>query len=465
MRTEEYDDGAVERRITVGLITDDALLGAVAARWEPRLLPSDYAQLVGGWCVDYFRRHGRAPGRDVEGLFERWAADRPDDKSTVRTVRQFLEALSGEYKRLRTESNTDFLLDLAGGFLNKARVRNLIRELEGDVSAGDVARAQRRVNEFQPVRVGGQGDAIDVLQDEAAWTDAYDDKAVERLVVYPGAAGEFFGEVFARDKLVSFVAPEKRGKSWWLQDVAFRAVFQRRRTAFFAVGDMTRRQMLRRFGSRLARSPARPKSYQYPVIMGPKGEVTLEERTPLWPHGVTYQAAWEAARAAAMKKVRSNNSYFKLAVYPTSSVTVAGIEDVLNTWARGGWTVDCVVIDYADILAPMNGTADTRDQINMTWMKLRALSQKLHCLVVTATQADAKSYDGKLITMNNFSEDKRKNAHVDALVGINQDAVERENGVYRLNFPVGREVEYGPTTCVYTAGCLAVANPCVLSGW
>ena len=50
-------------------------------------------------------------------------------------------------------------------------------------------------------------------------------------------------------------------------------------------------------------------------------------------------------------------------------------------------------------------------------------------LVVTATQADANSYDRTSLKMSNFSEDKRKLAHVTAMYGLNQDPAGREKGI------------------------------------
>ena len=107
-----------------------------------------------------------------------------------------------------------------------------------------------------------------------------------------------------------------------------------------------------------------------------------------------------------------------------------------------------------------------RDKINETWKQMRSLSQKYHCLVVTATQADAASYETDLIRRRNFSEDKRKYAHVTGMIGINQkDPEEKEKEVMRLNWLKLRDGLYSETRCVYIAGCLSIANPAIRSCW
>ena len=121
-----------------------------------------------------------------------------------------------------------------------------------------------------------------------------------------------------------------------------------------------------------------------------------------------------------------------------------------------------IVIDYADILA-MNDAKDERGQINETWKALRTLSQVFHCLVVTATQADAKSYDTDTMSMANFSEDKRKFAHVTGMFGINQTPPEKNKQLYRLNWLVLRESEFDVNKTVHVASCLKIANPAVCS--
>ena len=62
-------------------------------------------------------------------------------------------------------------------------------------------------------------------------------------------------------------------------------------------------------------------------------------------------------------------------------------------------------------------------------------------LVITATQADADSYDKNLLTLKNFSEDKRKYGHCTAMYGLNQDPQgnEKKIGVMRINELVIRE--------------------------
>ena len=108
---------------------------------------------------------------------------------------------------------------------------------------------------------------------------------------------------------------------------------------------------------------------------------------------------------------------------------------------------------------------DTRDQVNETWAALSAMRLARHCLLVTATQSDAGSFEKGLLDKRNFSEDRRKLDHVTAMCGINQRAEEKERGVCRLNWVNLREGEYSHKRTVHVAQCLDLANPAVLSSF
>src|SRR5439155_1574088 len=100
---------------------------------------------------------------------------------------------------------------------------------------------------FAKVELSGTS-RIDLLTDKEAVFSAYANNGeVVDLVEYEGAVGEFFRGSFERDNFVAFMAPTKAGKTFWLVDVAYRAVRQRKRVAFFEVGDLSERQIKMRF--------------------------------------------------------------------------------------------------------------------------------------------------------------------------------------------------------------------------
>ena len=96
-------------------------------------------------------------------------------------------------------------------------------------------------------------------------------------------------------------------------------------------------------------------------------------------------------------------------------------------------------------------------------MALRALSLERHCLVASATQADADSYDRYTLGMSNFSESKTKLAHVTGMLGLNQTEEEKKKGITRINKILAREEEAVATDTVSVIGHLATGQPLIAS--
>jgi hypothetical protein len=465
VRVVEKRDGKVEREILTGMVTHPVVLSSVAAKWDDKegMFNSPWANVVAGWCVKFYEKYGKAPGKAVEGLYEAWS--RRADEDTARIVEKFLAALSGEYVRRKKEINPEYLIDRAGQHFTQVRLSRLRDAIDGDITAGDLEDALKRVNSFDRLEMG-QGATIDLLQDFDSWKEALADPDAEILVRYPGALGKFYGDALARDNFVAFLGPEKRGKTWALMDVAWRAMLQRRKVLFFEIGDLSKRQVMRRFGVKASGIPIRPGEFQFPVKLGSDSKsAVVKHKTRKFKEGLSFDKAVEALKRVALEQVKSKKPYFKLEVYPNNTIGMTGIRSSVQRLERSGWVPDVVVIDYADLLAAPPGYTESRDQINASWKAMRALSQEYHCLVLTATQANAASYKADSLDMSNFSEDKRKFAHVTGMVGLNQSDEEKEDNILRYNWLVLRESRFSMRKFVFVAGCPELASPCILSSF
>lgn len=457
-------DSTEEKRILTGMIVDTVALGHIAEKWqkEEGLFRVRWANIVGGWCVHYFRKYSKAPGADVRGLFEAWA-ERHADQNTVDLVDRFLADLSDTFEEEKEGINPDYLVDMAGAHFNAVMLERMAEAVQGHIDKGDVDKALDTVAKWDRVEMG-VGAGVDVFRDERAIQEAFESKS-DPLITYPGALGQFFGDQFGRDEFVAITGATGRGKTWWLMDLAWMAVRQNRKTAFFSVGDMSQAQMLRRFMCRVAGHPLKPPyTVEVPVaISRVDGEemATVETETKVFDGPLNWKKAWDACQA---KIRRHKTPLLRLSTHPNSSINVDGLISILNVWERAGWVPDVVVLDYADLLmAPAGYTPGDREAINATWKQLRGLSQRKHNLVITATQADANSYTANTISRSNFSDDRRKNDHVTGMLGINATEPEKELGIFRLNWTKRREEAYAESRCVHVVGSLSLGRPHIKS--
>lgn len=470
MQIREFD-GEQERTILLGMILRPTLLSTVSSHWQGEMFASRWANLVGQWCVEHHRKYSKPPKTGIVNYFESWRA-KSRDEDTADVIRRFLETLSDEAERGGLPSSTH-LIDISAKFFNRVRFSRLAEEIQSCVETGDIHTAETKVSTFGKVEIGTDS-YVDLLDDEQATYDTFDEEKQQSLFAYPGDLGNFFLHMLKRKKLVAFQAPEKSGKSFYLIDMAVQALKSRCRVAFFAVGDMSEDEMKERIAVRIAGHPSRsdgkwPFSVRIPKEIGilekgaeiPKMKYT--EKT--FDHPIDGDIAWKAFQKFCYKTIRAKrgNSFFRLACYPNDSINALGIRDKVLSWSSRGWHADVVIVDYADILAALPGIRESRDQHNATWKKLKALSQEMDCLVITATQSDAASYEKRVQDRRNFSEDKRKNAHVNGFCAINVQGDEREAGLTRLSWTLNRDKKANPYRTIWVAGCLDIGAPAIVS--
>lgn len=465
MIVQQAKDGGRERAVLTACVVSRSVLARISARWDGRLFSSDWGNLIAGWCVDHFKKHSTAPGKEVIYYFQDWAQKTKDD-ATVRTVESFLGHLSDQYSKLKKEVNATLVLEQADKLFNRVRAQRLAEAIEADLDDGNDDKALKRVQEFSKVELS-QSSGVDLLHESEVWRKAFEeDIDAEPVIRYSGALGRFFGKSLRKGNFICFLGKNKSGKSFNLIDMAWRAMENRKRVAFFAVGDMTQGQMIERFAARLLNRPVDAKRYRWPKSIepgaGPEGDPVVDWVDKETTDRLEYSACAKKMEWYRKHVLRSNRSFFKLACYENYSINVLGIRAALEEWMDGGFYPDCIVLDYADLLAPVDGKVDTREQINTTWKHLRGISQK-QILMVTATQADAQSFKSGLLSRVNFSEDRRKLDHVTGMIGINQTPTEEEMEVVRLNWVNRREEKAPERKVVYVAGSRDCCNPCVVS--
>lgn len=496
------DDEFIERRIITGLIVSTEYIREISKVWESRFLESTTARLLSSWCLEYFQQYQRAPGKDIEGIYT--ARMNTLSKEQVEDIADILDGLSREYER--EQFNFQYLLDQTYEYFKKQNLRLFVENIKAGLDSGEIVEAEKLACSYRTIEAE-QANAIDPFTSADKIREAFAERQ-KPLIRFGKAFGKFINQELTRDAFVAFLAPEKRGKTWMLLEIAMRANRSGCNVAFFQAGDMSEKQYILRQCVYLTK-----KSYQekycdelwIPVLDCLKNQLdTCDREERECPFGIFEQGeernydalieayknnpdyvvcrncdefegtpwltprlsvpvlTWKEAYKAARKWRRRYKKRFKLSTYANETLTVSEINMLLDTWEKEeGFVPDVILIDYADLLAadPDVRRLDFRNRQNVIWQRLRALSQKRHCLVVTATQAAASAYGKQLITLADFSEDKRKYAHVTAMYGLNQTDEEKRIGVMRINQLVVREDDFSVTRPVHVLQRLQIGRP------
>jgi hypothetical protein len=492
----------IERKIIIGLITSTDYLRQIRGEWNDVYIESPMARRLSAWCWEYFEKYDRAPSRDIEGIYlTKIKAGNIPTEVAEEIERDILPSLSTEYSQEGT--NLAYLLDVTLKYFKERKLQIHAESIQALLAGHDIEEAERVASEFKPTSNGSRTD-LDLSSDSALdRVDRAFNSSNQGLITYPGAMGEFWNDQLVRGAFIALMASEKRGKTFWLLDMSLRAYRQNRRVAFFQAGDMTETQQIKRMCVYLTRKSDSPKysgkmwepvpdcifnqtnnckrserECKCGVFEGEEekkimSETFLDDLISAYHEHKNYVPCtfceefkmnrwgvpWivevdtgspltaKEARQAIRKFFIENGKSFKLSSHSNGTLSIRQMKAQIAIWNKqDNFVPDVIVVDYADLLVPET-KVEFRHQQNEIWKGLRNLSQEFDCLVVTATQADAASYEQNRLKLKNFSEDKRKYAHVTAMYGLNQDVSDREKkiGIMRVNELVKREGEFSST--------------------
>ena len=498
-------DEFIERKIITGFIISTEFIQQIRSNWNPRLIESSTAQVLIGWCIDYFDKYNKAPNKDIENIYTE-KLRKGLDKEKAEWIEMILESLSEEYER--EQFNIDYLLDQTKTYFQERHLKLYIEDVSFELNQGNVLDAERLALTYNSV-AKEQGKVLDPF-DESAKTKIKQSFAEREkpLIRFPKALGQFWNQELVRGGFVALMGREKIGKTFLLIELAMRAVKSRCNVAFFQAGDMTELQQLRRLAIYHAgrSDQARYCNGTYvPVldcllnqtddceedirenntqIFKDKKQITWDmlvnavKQNPehqvchncskikgspwLEWHKPTQVLTWTQAYKHLRLFKKKYKKQFLLSSHANETLSISEIKSHLSIWEKQqNFVPDVIIIDYADILAPDADFSrqDFRQQQNKIWQRLRNLSQEKYCLVITATQIKAQGYGKDLLTMSDFSEDKRKFSHVTAMYGLNQTPEEKRIGLMRINELVVREAEFDSFKPVTILQRLQIGKP------
>ncbi len=514
------DQEFIERRIITGMIVSTDYLQRVQRIWSPAYMESPELKTVAHWCLDYFRQYEKAPDNDIQSIYMDELKKGSLSKAEAQYIEELLSDLSDEYGRGK-QFNSGYLYDKTVQYFKAQDLERHQREVKALTDAGKVEEAEKLASSYRPAILEDEELGLDLSEGKKVWEaiDRAFSTTFNPVVTYPGALGRMWNRQLVRGAFFTLLAPEKRGKSMMLMEIAMRAIRQKANVAFFEAGDSTESQVLRRICIHVAQksdmeeycqerfrpvgdcilnqldlcdredrncdhgifdvtletflqqqhqfinlATLREKYEQHPDYEPCDSSACNERRGSVW---LKRTPKCEPLTANEAKKklrafFRRYKRRFKLINYSAGTLTVSEMKRVLDAWERkDGFVPDVIVVDYADLLSADDGKiSEFRHRQDHIWKSLRALSQERHALVVSATQADAESYKKGRLTMSNFSEDKRKLAHVTAQYGLNQDPQGREKslGIMRINEIVVREGAFSNDREVYVLQDIAAGR-------
>lgn len=471
-----------EDEILAAMIGSTPFMSRAAAWYKPEYF-KDYAQLIAGWVMEYYRQYKEAPGQTIQHIYTIEKENIPPAMAV--NVATYLSNLSTQYGN--NGFNLDYLLDTARKFFRRRSYEYFYSTGRDLIRAGRVEEAITLHDDFR-----------NVIQATSGWENPFDEKVINdhfredlseyQVLSFRGVLNELIGPL-ERSWLVAFMGPMKRGKSFWCEEAIFAGLSQQKRVAYINL-EMPGRAVRTREYKRITALPERNSRYvlpQFDCLLNQTGVCVLPERTgggilvqddqppqytPGHPWRVctycrehrseirqkynrnSYAAAiWfshvnklslnpGAVHKEAQNLKMLSGDHLRQKTYPAYSATVEDVRrDLDDLMYAERFYPDIVVLDYADILGSERSFDHERHRLDNIWKRLKQAAAEMGALWITATQTNRRGMERHSVKQTDTAEDIRKMAHVDAMWGLNQTEDDRQQYFTRISQLASRHRE------------------------
>jgi len=514
---DDYFSNDMERKIITGFIMSKEYSSKIESKYRSEYLVDKDSRLLAKMCLRYFRKYNQVPGSEsFRTLFDNEIMKNikiQEDRKEHLT--EILHSIDEEYQKQKLPA-VDYLVDETFKYFKKISMDNLSMQIKESLQDNDHEDAEKLIKEYRFIE---RDDELSYrpLDIEDKIKETIEQANRKPIIKMSSKLNKFIGNEIYRKALVCFMGPEKRGKTTLMLDIAAKAINQKKNVIFYQAGDMTKGELNIKLWTYLTKAvlnEEQSETVYYPVldcIMNqngsckksdrPKNKVIFKNMTEteiqdldsstvygkadkytkhvpctscknkkVFKGTVWYKKQYiklysEKEMIKAIKKKRKKLGIFESKTYITGELTIRKIRNHLfDLQERKKFRPDLVLIDYADILGYEGRGLSIREQQIEIWKDLRALSFEIDGAVITATQADAKSYDAKQIKKGNFSESKNKLAYGTSFFGLNQTEPEKEKGIMRINKIASRFNNSSEKKMIKVLQCPALSRA-IISSW
>ena len=226
-----------------------------------------------------------------------------------------------------------------------------------------------------------------------------------------------------------FIAPPKRGKSWWLVHLAKQLLLQRARVLYVTleISDVQIATRLMQALFSLSRHKAKTELTNFTLD-------DLGRLVGLTRESIKVDSLDDPTKHKQLfRKLKGFHGHSNLIIksFPAGRLTVAALEAYLESLEQSaGFIPNVVLIDYADLM-----TIDSKNyriDLGVLYKDLRGLADVRRFALVSASQANRQAAKALLVTDIHTAEDYSKIGTVDTAITYTQTLPEKELGLARL---------------------------------
>jgi len=208
-------DSYVEKSIITAMIVSVDFLQGFEYLYRNELFQIPYAKIIARWCWDYYETYTEAPNKTIQAIYKEKSEKL--DEALCEAIEQFLDKLSTAYDQDST-FNWQYVLTQAEEYFQKRNILSLKDELQVSINNNDTKGAELAIANFNQLETP-TGSGLDLFKDTEHISTFFNPDDNDNLFKFKGAAGDIIPSL-CRGDLLAFAAPEKRGKSYALDEIA-----------------------------------------------------------------------------------------------------------------------------------------------------------------------------------------------------------------------------------------------------
>jgi|GEM_PF-1694515 len=421
MATDERMSGALQENVLTLLCFNTEAAKTIRAAIDPKLFESRVYQDIATHAVDFIDKYGEAIAEHlpdvIEGVLE------GDDKKKATLYKRTLDNLYSA----REHVNTDYIIGQLQNFVHLQTLKGSILKAVDSIEAGKVDEAELELQKglkSQLVTFDIGTSFVDV-KSSLSFFNTVDEgipvgiKALDDAGIMPSPGTMFL-----------FIAPAKKGKSWFLTQAGKYALLQRKRVLVVTL-EMSEAAYSMRFVMNFFSVTKRQARVAVPRFRqndeGAFIGIDFEDvqRPTLGDDGVR-----KMIEKNIKQRFRNSNPLI-IKHFPMMSLTMDHFKVYLDTLERlHKFIPEVVVFDYPDL---MKISADNvRMETSTIFREHRGLAAERGYSLVTATQGNRQSAEARTTLDTHVAEDYSKIATADTVVTYSQTPEEKRLGLARL---------------------------------
>lgn len=420
--------GAIQEGLLAVLCFDQEKGPIVKSTIDPNYFDIYYRPIVRR-AHEYWEQYQVPPNEHLIDIIEELSHEQPKNADVLHRIYDSL-------MQTRESLNPDYLLDRATTFVRQQRLKDGIMRAVEFVQEGNLDEAEGVLNQSM-IGVHALFDPgvklTDVDRSLAFLTEQVDAFPTGILALDRRGLGP------TRKELHLFMAPPKRGKTWWLVHLGKHALMHHKRVVHITL-EMSESKTCQRYIQTLFSVSKRKEDHiRIAFEEDDTGRLTgfKQVKVPKRPAFTDRKI-----RQVILDRLDRAMSPFSLVVkqFPTGGLTMGALAAYLDTLeAAQRFIPDLLLLDYVDLMDI--DPATYRLSLGALYKELRGLAVKRNIAIATASQVNRAGAKARLVTDIHAGEDYSKVATSDTVITYNQTDDERALGLARLFVAAGRSDE------------------------